>query len=209
MNREKLKQLLTDALIQAKINAQEKITQKAKERTVDEGNENNIRSRCFVNCLREQFERHYQNKDTHPNSSVSVASAGEIKEFLHDIAVRCVESVPSPVRGKNIDRLVDVLWQIEIEMSDRAKEFLDDLNKLGAGTQHSDKLFVVQRHWLCEENHKRDWVNEQVLEIAKQQNGRFFIAFIPHPREWKNLSDQLVDKRIEVEEISVYIADVS
>ena len=179
-----------------------------RKRTLDEGDEHSIMSRCFVKCLRKQFVCYYnQNKVADENSFIRVASAGETKEFLHDIAVKCMESVQSPMRRSKIQRIRYVLWQIEIEMSEGAREFMEDLNKLGAGTQSSNKLYVVQRCWLSDEKNKKAWANEQAKEIANMQKGQFFIAFIPHPSDWSICKDQTVPEMIKVDELTSHIPE--
>lgn len=178
MNQQKLKTFLKLALVEAKKKACEDLKTRTKE-IVKEGQKNSIKSRWFVRCLRDLYAKHYQR-----DCSIRVASAGRPKEFLHDISVFKVECVPSPMEQSEIPRIVDVLWQIESEMSIDAQEFMVDLNKLSAGAYDSNKLYVIQRCWLCDDKNKLTWAEDQIKEIANKQIGSFYGAFVPHPSEW-------------------------
>ena len=93
-----------------------------------------------------------------------------------------MEVIPGPVHPVEIDRIVNVLWQIEVELSDDGREVMHDLNKLRAGAVDSDKMFVVRKSWSDTAN--LTWLTEQILGIAEHQTGRLFVAFIPHPADW-------------------------
>ncbi|MYC24319.1 MAG: hypothetical protein F4X56_00200 [Gammaproteobacteria bacterium] len=140
--------------------------------------DHNRRSALFVKYLANQFRDYYSNDE----SIVRVASAGNPQEFLHDISISQIEIINSPVLEVELDRIVNVLWQIEVEMSNDGREVMYDLNKLRAGTVDSDKLFVVRKSWSDTVN--LTWLTEQVLGIAEHQTGRLFVAFIPHPADW-------------------------
>lgn len=73
---------------------------------------------------------------------------------------------------------------MESEMSDDVQEFMVDLNKLGVGTYDGNKLYVIQGCWLCDDNNKRPWVEDQIKEIANKQEGSFYDVFVPHPSDW-------------------------
>jgi len=209
MNKQTLEEIITEALLEAKQRTKEEL-KKNRQNHADEGQENSVKSKCFVSSLRKRFECYYnKNRVADDNLFNRVESAGETKEFLHDIAVKCMESVQSPMRRSEIQRIRYVLWQIEIEMSKGAREFMEDLNKLGAGTQYSNKLFVVQRCWLSDKNNKNTWANKQVKEIAKMQKGQFFVAFIPHPKDWNMCTEQTIAEMIKVEESISHIPESS
>ena len=207
MNHEKLKELLKIALVAAKRKSSEKLL-KAKKDTYDTRFENGFKSRKFVKSLRKQFDEYYQ-EHKNDRSAIIVESAGKTKEFLHDISVMRAVCVPSPMEKSQIYRIVEMLWQIEIEMSNLAQDFMKDLNKLGAGSRDCNKLYVVQRCWLCNGNNKSEWAREQVSEIYEGQGGRFFFAFIPHPKDWNSWENETVDELIEVCEIQTDLASQS
>lgn len=165
MDKQKLEKVLSEAFDYAK-------------NLCNEGKENRTRSKCFVDSLHVKLDCHYKKKD------IKVYSAGAPVEFLHDISILQIKEVESPMKRGQIDRIKGVLWQIESELSDSPRDFLADLNKLAAGTLNSNKLFVVQHCWLNNEYKKKEWAKVQVEAIAEQQNGLFFVAFIPHPSDW-------------------------
>lgn len=186
MNVEDLRELLENALQTAK---QDKTDLSKKS-----GIKHRQKSGKFVKYLAKQFKSctRYRNDE-----SVFVASAGNPKEFLHDISILKVVREQSPEELALIARILDVEWQVEIEMSDRATKFMEDLNKLGAGTQTSNKMYVVQHCWLQIDSKQR-WAIDQVSKIAQLQNGRFYLAFIPHPRDWDSAN---VVQSVKVQEI--------
>ena len=147
---------------------------------------NQKRSGQFVKSLAKQFEDYYAY-----NSNVRVWMAGKPTEFLHDISVVEVDVIGGPVhKTAEIDRIVNVLWQVESEMANDGREFMRDLNKLRAGTSDGDKLYVVRQSWNSVQN--SDWVREQLEQVAQVLNGRLFLAFIPHPDHWDS-SEPSVD----------------
>ena len=123
MNQEELRELLENAMQLAK--------QDKKNLSREVGVRNQQKSRRFVRNLAEEFKNSSRYKN---DKTIQVASAGNPKEFLHDISIKKVASTPSPKKRAEIKRIVDVKWQIEVEMSDRAQNFMEDLNKLSAGT---------------------------------------------------------------------------
>ncbi|MYD46542.1 MAG: hypothetical protein F4W92_09330 [Gammaproteobacteria bacterium] len=173
IGRDELRKLLEDALGQAMQGANDEP-------------DNQKKSAKFVECLTNKFRDYYSKDDL----IVRVSSRGNPREFLHDISICQVEEISGPVQPTEIDRVVNVLWQIEVEMSNDGSEIMHDLNKLRAGAVDSDKMFVVRRSWSDTTN--LTWLTEQVLGIAEHQTGRLFVAFIPHPSDWKD-SDASVD----------------
>lgn len=72
-------------------------------------------------------------------------------------------------------------------MSKDLFQVMSDLNKLAAGTIRSNKLLVVQRCWYENDKNefdRKNWLDEKVKELAKKQEGSFYVAYIPHPDEW-------------------------
>ena len=173
IGRDELRRLLEDALGQAMQGTNDEIDNKSK-------------SAKFVECLTNKFRDYYSKDDL----IIRVTSRGNPREFLHDISICQVEEISGPVNEAEIDRVVSVLWQIEVELSDNGSEVMHDLNKLRAGAVDSDKMFVVRKSWSDTTN--LTWLTEQVLGIAEHQTGRLFVAFIPHPSEWDG-SDGSVD----------------
>ncbi|MCY3541432.1 MAG: hypothetical protein OXH31_05945 [Gammaproteobacteria bacterium] len=165
IGRDELRQLLEDALSQAMQGANNEP-------------DNKSRSAKFVECLTNKFRDFYKKGDL----IVRVSSRSNPPEFLHDISINQVEVISGPVREVEIDRVVNVLWQIEVELSNDGREVMHDLNKLRAGAVDSDKMFVVRKSWSDTAN--LTWLTEQVLGIAEHQTGRLFVAFIPHPADW-------------------------
>lgn len=165
IGRDELRNLLEDALGQAMQGA-------------NDDPDNKTRSAVFVECLTKKFRDYYSNAEF----EVRVSSKGNPREFLHDISINQVEVIPGPVHPVEIDRIVNVLWQIEVELSDDGREVMHDLNKLRAGAVDSDKMFVVRKSWSDTAN--LTWLTEQILGIAEHQTGRLFVAFIPHPADW-------------------------
>lgn len=139
---------------------------------------NASRSRSFVRCVARFLKERYA---TDVTSRVSLA--GDPKEFLHDISISQVELIDAPKHKVKLKRVVKLLWQIEVEMSNSGRDFLEDLNKLRAGTVDSNKLYVVRQSWSTVEPHFQ-WAIEQVSRVADQQEGQFFLGFIPHPADW-------------------------
>lgn len=177
MNSTTLKNIITNAFTQAR---NDTLYDTRSKRIV-----NSERSKRFVKNLASEFKSFYSN-----DHRSRVYLAGDPKEFLHDISVFRVEMVNSPNSLSLLERITDVLWQIESEMAHDADEWLEDLNKLGAGKDESDKLYVCKEVWnidYANENTnlaKKNFAEIQVKKIAKNQMGRFFVAFIPHPLDW-------------------------
>ena len=173
IGRDELRKLLEDTLGQAMQGANDETDIQSK-------------SAKFVECLTNKFRDYYSTDDL----IVRVASKDNPREFLHDISICQVEEISGPANDAEIDRIVSVLWQIEVEMSDNGREVMHDLNKLRAGAVDSDKMFVVSKSWSDTTN--LTWLTEQVLGIAEHQTGRLFVAFIAHPADWGD-SDASVD----------------
>ncbi len=145
----------------------------------------------FIHRLAQQFEDHYAN-----NSRLRVWQSSNSFEFPHDITVSEVESVGGPIYTRfgspneesTFDRISNVLWQIQLNMTNSGRLFVHDLNKLGSGTSQSDKLFVVRDSW---SNHL-PWLKDQILHVAKLMRGRLFLALLPDPKYW-NMSIQTIN----------------
>ena len=208
MNKEKVKEFVATALEEAIRNSPKKVKDKCKElkkkkKKLSDGTKNSIRSRCFVKCLRDHFETSSYIEDLRKQYSddylIKVVSATKPREFLHDISISKEVRVLSPKDRKTarIFRIEEVLWQIESEMSEKARDVMDDLNKLGAGTMNSKKLFIVQLFWL-QDNCCRNWLRDRVNEIAVNQKGSFYLAFIPHPCEWIEVNMRNIEEYVTV-----------
>ena len=193
--------MLSQALLKAKQRTAKKVLS-ASEEQYSTGAINGMKSRKFVKCLRKQFHDFYDAQTLDNKFTIRVESAGKTKEFLHDISVIRVKSVPSPTGRSQVKRIVEVLWQIEIEMSDDAPYVMEDLNKLGAGTATSKKLYVVQCCWLKNEYRKWEWLKKHTRKIAETQSGLFFLAFVPHPNEWDQLTDKTVKDFVKIYKVT-------
>ncbi len=177
-----LREVLERALKQA-------IQQSKQFRAMCRKDRNQRRSSKFVKSLAMQFEDYYAS-----SRNVRVWLAGRPSEFLHDISIVETDVIGGPLHTNvEIDRIVNVLWQVESEMENDGREFMRDLNKLCAGTSDSDKLYVVSESWSSEQN--LSWVTDQLQHVAQSQNGRIFLAFIPHPDFWDSIepSVDLID----------------
>lgn len=144
--------------------------------TVDDTN--SVRAARWIESLNSELRREFT-----LDSGFRVFSRGQPKELLYDITVIKCYTVISPKRMAELELPEKCLWQIESELQEsNSRDLTDDLGKLILGAAES-KLFVASDTWF-ENNDKRIWIEKEASEVAQKCSGKFYLAFIPHPKEF-------------------------
>ncbi len=110
-----------------------------------------------------------------------------LTEYLHDILICTTEKLPSPGKGKELQTVKRVIWQIESELiaSRDTRTLLTDFNKLTLGSAQN-KLFVM--------SHAKNNSNKELLKFFEKPasfcSGNLYLAFIPHPGVWTTSKDK-------------------
>ena len=130
----------------------------------------------------ESFNTELRSKFT-LESGYRVFSRGHPKELLYDITVIKCYTVISPKRKAKLELPRECFWQIESELEEsNSRDLTDDLGKLALGAAEN-KLFITSDTW-CENEDKRDWLERVASEVAQKCIGQFYLAYIPHPKDF-------------------------
>ena len=162
-----LKELLRDAWSET--------LKKAKEKP------NRRKAEIWVNCLGKGFQGRYE------GSSRAVFWRGNrgnrndlgLNELLFDIAVCRVERVAS-VSGKVwLPFVAGCDWQVESELDDgNSREVTKDFSKLVMGRSENKLLVSSYR------GRSRNEAKRMCASMASHCQGKLYLCFIPHPRDW-------------------------
>ena len=149
------------------------------------GDENQRRSRKWVDGLAEEFNKKFRKDLTQSNDIVfwqgndgNKAEFG-LNELLFDILVCQTETTWSmESKPKPLNFVSEASWIVESEFAENTRHILLDMSKLVLGTA-SNKLFIVS-----DRNDENEKLLDRLKPVAKKIDGRLFLAFVPHPRHW-------------------------
>ncbi len=147
---------------------------------------NRARSQAWLKALAKNFRQAYK-----PDSEIRVFSKYDptnrpdfgLNEYLHDILVCRVDSVPSARHRKELFYVKDVLWQVESEFAPDSRQALVDFNKLVLGSAEY-KLFIGPQV-----DDPVEFLNV-LLPPAEACIGTVYVALLPQPQDWGEKPDR-------------------
>lgn len=146
---------------------------------------NRSRSQAWLKALAKSFSQAYE-----PDSEIRVFSKYDpthrpdfgLNEYLHDILVCRVDSVPSARHRKRLFYIKTALWQVESEFAPDSRQALVDFNKLVLGSAKY-KLFIGPQV------DDPEGFLKVFLSPAEACIGTVYVALLPHPQDWGKKSD--------------------
>ena len=154
----------------------------------DEGTSDQIRhhnrSRNWVDCLAKRFKSEFTDNDIRVFSKHDDCNRTQfgLNELLYDVVVCRLGYTHAAVHNKEIPYVKEAIWQVESEFANNTREIVIDFSKLIMGSA-SHKLFIAAASKNC------DKILRALIPVANDCSGRIFIAFIPHPKNWKDHAD--------------------
>ncbi len=115
-----------------------------------------------------------------------------LNEFLFDIVIGKMTNLEtasgfrnSSVEVQTLKAISHAVWIVESEFQlKNSRALLVDINKLVLG-KAKNKLFVMSIDKL---SRIENWAEETLRSLTKEDDANIFLAKIPHPKDWSNLS---------------------
>jgi hypothetical protein len=109
-----------------------------------------------------------------------------LNEYLYDITVVRVDTVPSATKKAQLEYPVETLWHVECEFNENnSRASIVDFGKLlMSGAQY--KLLILPAGGRIER-----WARAH-LNRPRASVGETYLAFVPHPRVWSLDGEQIV-----------------
>ena len=113
-----------------------------------------------------------------------------LTEFLHDICIARIGTVPANIHETRLDIVKGVLWQVESEFSSDSREAVKDFNKLVAGSGEN-KLFVGPYLGKSTQARSaapgyREILRSVLIDVDIGRDENWYLGIVPHPKRWKN-----------------------
>ena len=113
-----------------------------------------------------------------------------LTEFLHDICVARIGTVPANIHETRLDTVKGVLWQVESEFSSDSRKAVHDFNKLVAGCAEN-KLFVGpylgnSRQACYAASGYRKVLRSVLIDVDIRSDENWYLGIVPHPRRWES-----------------------
>ena len=113
-----------------------------------------------------------------------------LNEFLHDICIARIGTVPANIHDTKLDTVTRVLWQVESEFSSNTREAVKDFNKLVAGSGEN-KLFIGpylgnSRKALSAASGYREVLRSVLIDVDIRSDENWYLGIVPHPKQWKS-----------------------
>lgn len=104
-----------------------------------------------------------------------------IQEYLYDITVVRTKKIKSAVKDICLECPYEILWHIESEFqsSNSRSSILDFGKLLMSGAQ--ERLMVLPSGGSIQR-----WASGQFRDLRNDTPGKMWLAFVPHPREWRS-----------------------
>lgn len=112
-----------------------------------------------------------------------------LTEFLHDICIARIGTVPANIHDARLDTVKSVLWQVESEFSSDGREAVKDFNKLVAGSGEN-KLFVGpylgnSTQARSAASGYREVLRSVLIDVDIRRDENWYLGIVPHPSRWK------------------------
>lgn len=113
-----------------------------------------------------------------------------LTEFLHDICIARIGTVPANIHDTRLDIVKSVLWQVESEFSSNSREAVMDFNKLVAGSGEN-KLFIGpylgnSTQARSAASGYRDVLRSVLLDVDIARDENWYLGIVPHPKLWED-----------------------
>lgn len=113
-----------------------------------------------------------------------------LTEFLHDICIARIGTVPANIRDTRLHTVTSVLWQVESEFSSDSREAVKDFNKLVAGSG-KNKLFIgpylaKSTQALSAASGYRKVLRSVLIDADIRTDEKWYLGIVPHPKQWEN-----------------------
>lgn len=141
------------------------------------------RERAFVKALARQFEGSFQGEEFRVFSAYGRGNRVDFgsEQLLFDIEVCRVAMASSAQRTKESFYIViEALWQIEIDLSQDWRRVVFAMNRLCCGSAEN-KLVVATAPGT-----EQDSFRKTLEQPAAGCGEEFYLATIPHPRDWED-----------------------
>lgn len=117
-----------------------------------------------------------------------------LTEFLHDICIARIGTVPANIHETTLDTVKSVLWQVESEFSSDSREAVKDFNKLVAGSGEN-KLFIGPYLGNTTQARSaasgyRDVLRSVLINVDIGRDENWYLGIVPHPKLWKDVLDE-------------------
>ena len=114
----------------------------------------------------------------------------DLTEFLHDICIARIGTVPANIHDTRRDTVKGVLWQVESEFSSDSREAVKDFNKLVAGSGRN-KLFIgpylaKSTQALSAACGYRKVLRSVLIDADIRTDEKWYLGIVPHPKQWEN-----------------------
>jgi len=147
------------------------------------------RERAFVKALATQFEGSFEGEEFRVFSLYGRGNRADFggEQLLFDLEVCRVASASSAERKKESFYIVaEALWQIEIDLSQDWRQVVFAMNRLRCGAAEN-KLVIA-----AAPGSERDSFLKTLAHGGAGCGGKFYLATIPHPRDWEDDEDTLM-----------------
>lgn len=113
-----------------------------------------------------------------------------LTEFLHDICIARIGTVPANIHNTMLDIVTSVLWQVESEFSSDSREAVKDFNKLVAGSGEN-KLFIGpylgnSRQARYAASGYREVLRSVLVDVDIGSDENWYLGIVPHPKQWES-----------------------
>ncbi len=146
------------------------------------------RERAFVKSLATQFEASFAGEECRVFSTYGRGNRADFggEQLLFDIEVCRVAAASSAERKSEPFYVVtEALWQIEIDLSQDWRQVVYAMNRLRCGA--ADNKLVIAALPAAEP----DSFLETLAHCGTGCDGKFYLATIPHPRDWEDAEETL------------------
>lgn len=129
------------------------------------------------------------------NPNKATAEIFNLNEFLFDIVIAQMIEINSASQSntKKLQAIYCGKWIVESEFqTNNSRALLLDLNKL-AIAKSENKLFIMSD---CNKNTMKDWVIKTAKELMNMEEENFYLAIVPHPKDWTSKENIEVQKII-------------
>ena len=111
-----------------------------------------------------------------------------LTEFLHDICIARIGTVPANIHNTKLDTVKRVFWQVESEFSSNTREEVKDFNKLVAGSGEN-KLFIGpylgdSSKALSAASGYREVLRSVLIDVDIRSDENWYLGIVPHPERW-------------------------
>lgn len=139
------------------------------------------RERAYIKALIAQLQREFSDEDIRVFASSQRGNAGEFgtNRLLYDIAICRIGTGASAERKAEAYQFIaEALWQIDLDFSREWRPALYALNRLNCGAA-ADRLLIAAKPV----QGSARFLNS-LRAAAAANNGRLFLALVPHPEDW-------------------------